>query len=120
VDSFSADFSLPFFDFGFVFEPAAAAALGFSRVTPGANASRGASSGTTKNALISNLGDTAVDAEGDGSGSAAGGTAIACSSGSPVGGLEELLLGVSSGRETDEQDVGGKDGEGDSSGSILM
>ena len=44
---------------------------------------------------------------------------MACSSGSPIGGLEELLLGVRSGRETDEQDVGGKDGEGDSSGSIL-
>ena len=30
------------------------------------------------------------------------------------------MLGVSSGRETDEQDVGGKDGEGESSGSVLM
>jgi hypothetical protein len=39
--------------------------------------------------------------------------------GSPVG-LDELLLGVRSGRETDEHDVGGKDGDGDSSGSILM
>lgn len=29
------------------------------------------------------------------------------------------MLGVSSGRETDEHDVGGRDGEGDSSGSIL-
>ena len=36
---------------------------------------------------------------------------------SPAG-LEELLLGVSSGREADE--LGGRDGEGDSSGSILM
>jgi hypothetical protein len=35
------------------------------------------------------------------------------------GGLEELLLGVSSGRDTDEDDVGGKDGEGDTSGSVL-
>lgn len=71
MDSFSVDFSLPFFDLGFDFGPAADAALWFSKVTPGANASRGASSGTTKNALISNLGDTEVDAEGDGSGSAA-------------------------------------------------
>jgi hypothetical protein len=57
VGSFSATFSLPFFDFDFDFDFApeiAAAALEFSRVTPGANASRGASSGTTKNALISN------------------------------------------------------------------
>jgi hypothetical protein len=39
--SFSATFSLPFFDFGFDFEftpEIEAAALGFSRVTPGANA----------------------------------------------------------------------------------
>ena len=71
MDSFSVDFSLPFFDFGFDFEPVVTAALGFNRVTPGANASRGASSGTTKNALISKLGDAEVDAEGDGSGSAA-------------------------------------------------
>lgn len=64
VGPFSATFSLPFFDFDFDFEftpDIAAAALGFSRVTPGANASRGASSGTTKNALISNLGDTEAD-----------------------------------------------------------
>ena len=71
MDSFSVDFSLPFFDFDFDFEPAVATALGFNRVTPGANASRGASSGTTKNALISKLGDAEVDAEGDGSGSGA-------------------------------------------------
>lgn len=30
------------------------------------------------------------------------------------------MLGVSSGRETEELDVGGREGEGDSSGSILM
>lgn len=29
-------------------------------------------------------------------------------------------MGVSSGRETEELDVGGREGEGDSSGSILM
>jgi hypothetical protein len=66
--AFSVTFSLPFFDFGldFVFAPEiAAAALGFSRVTPGANASRGASSGTTKNALMSNLGDTEADSRDD-------------------------------------------------------
>jgi hypothetical protein len=36
------------------------------------------------------------------------------------GGLEELLLGIRSGRDTDEDEVGGKDGEGDSSGSVLI
>jgi hypothetical protein len=65
---FSIAFSLPFFAFPFVFELApgiTAGALGFKRVTPGANASRGASSGTTKNALISNLGDTEADIRDD-------------------------------------------------------
>lgn len=43
------------------------AEFGFKRVTPGANASRGASSGTTKNAVISNFGDTEADALADSS-----------------------------------------------------
>jgi hypothetical protein len=112
---------LPFFDFPFDFNLAPeipAAELAFNRVTPGANASRGASSGTTKNALISKFGETEADARDEDS---AARTAAPWSSvsGSPVG-LEELLLGVRSGRETDEHEVGGKDGDGDSSGSILM
>ena len=90
------------------------AEFGFKRVTPGANASRGASFGTTKNALISNFGDTEADALADSSAACA---AAPWSSVSPAG-LEELLFGVSSGREADE--LGGSDGEGDSSGSILM
>jgi len=109
---------LPFFAFPFVFKLApgiCVTAFGFKRVTPGANASRGASSGTTRNALISNFGDTDTDARADSS--AGWGAAAPWSSVSPAG-LEELLLGVSSGREADE--LGGRDGEGDSSGSILM
>jgi len=116
-NSFSTALSLPFFVLPFDFAPEIAAAeLAFKRVTPGANASRGASSGTTKNALISNLGDTEADARDDDSATGAG---TLGSSVSP-GGLEELLFGVSSGRETDEHDVGGNDGDGDSSGSVLM
>jgi hypothetical protein len=54
------------FPFGFKVAPEITAAeFGFRRVTPGANASRGASSGTTRNALISNLGDTEADARDD-------------------------------------------------------
>jgi hypothetical protein len=67
---FSTAFSLPFFAFPFVFEFVPeiwVAEFGFKRVTPGANASRGASSGTIKNALISNFGETEADARADSS-----------------------------------------------------
>ena len=62
---------------------------------------------------MSNSGDTEADAR-----QVSVGRATASWLSFSSGGLEELLCGVSFGRDTDEDDIGGNDGEGDSSGLI--